>query len=945
MRTRKPRSANVRSVSQKISSARRDIKSMLRTLDTLDLEQRELKKVVPSKFQYVPFEGGAESYLKDVEGTTPKQAQFIFGKAVGLKQFWAQTYREFLKVVPEKDAGYAEVASVVLMVIVYNVLTSSASNTFNSDALFKNAIKEIVKEYKESFNKNQDITKAIDAIWALNLDIDSGTTDTFGNATGITSVADSIYPFNGSYIRYLTSILTEDVIKHVKKADFVFKNRNDLYELIASGRYNEEVPSPNLISGITSASALKTWFDKHPEYSLDETYELLARSVDTSALSVIAPSEFNAISRAIKLALDDMESGIIKSGLGTSENLAEMSEFKSRILENVVAKPSMDNIQDIQALLKASTTHIADKTSIESLSAHIFKDVSITEVMNDVATSSAYASNLRPEFFELFDACYRLRTLLVNDYINSVVSPSAKADLEDWLKTNFRGGETLVEKGASSEFEKLANDTLSSALRQVLSIGFTHSDISRASKQVLNALNGLLEGYTDKDAFGIDEESDDIVINSPPVPKFKKDVIEDLLNGGSIDIYDSSANDLSESLYETNEALEDISNLGLERAKENELYGKILKAGNLLQSMIDSILPSALRDPKMRLRDNPALSTMHKVGIGVASYVGTNIGTSLLHRYLPAKVSPHIAEYSLPLVVGGVGGYLAYNGNKDVGIPLLVGAGSSAVMRLMTKNVDHNGAFYKYFLKYAGGAYTAEKIGDNFFALTTTTTESAFVQSDPSNQQNMSVDPNQQNMSVESDQPNMSVAQGQTKGFGRYLSTPVHEPYYVYQPPKRIPASQRIDQYEDIAQTGKVYAGTAGTNGMGRYVPSKAGINDPEVSEMIEHLGNAIPLTSSELHSEGLGRYVSDTVVRATHASALKMQDAGVAEVLKPSDKDPNTSLIRVADLGQPVVEEQNPSLPHNSYGPTQINYAGNQDVTPSGLFNRGAFYSSLPKN
>jgi len=223
---------------------------------------------------------------------------------------------------------------------------------------------------------------------------------------------------------------------------------------------------------------------------------------------------------------------------------------------------------------------------------------------------------------------------------------------------------------------------------------------------------------------------------------------------------------------------------------------------------------------------------------------------------------------------------------------------------------------------------------------------------------------------------------------GRYVTSPVNPPVYQYDQPVRIPNSV-MEEYVEPTETGRIYAGAAGldkmrrnaagayfptspsvkasmrrmpvdhedevdsapSQGMGRYFAqgvdmSRVNVDDdPEIADMIEHLDAADPLTSEELRREGLSGYVTSTVVRATPASAMKLEEAGVAEILKQSDSEPNTALIRVNDLGQPVSKEYNPSVAVNTgFGPQQINYAGDVADNPSGLFTRGVFSAGFPK-
>lgn len=483
------------------------------------------------------------------------------------------------------------------------------------------------------------------------------------------------------------------------------------------------------------------------------------------------------------------------------------------------------------------------------------------------------------------------------------------------------------------------------------------------------------------------------------------------------------------------------------------------------------------------------MSTLHKVGLGVGAYVGTNVVTSVAQRLVNSEGATtggkyYAAEYAPAAIVGGVGAYfIAKEKNHDVGIPLIAGAAGSVVARMAARKVDQNGALYKYFLKYAGGAWSGEMIGDKTFGASTAVAPAPLpnqadvdlynlmtefntlskkavekhgedIVNQPFAQayaaagtafQKVVVDPKAQTLGlngsatpeeraafttaataaieamkaaglsgipkksklpkhasvgrVNTDEnyeevlrerqlqenraraaqrnASRSASQRAKKSMGKYVTSSINPPVYQYEQPVRIPDSV-MEQYVEPTETGRIYSGAAGffptdpkvaqrmqrmpvdhehesepahSNGMGRYFAQGVDMSrvnadhDPDVEEMIEHLDAADPLTSEELKREGLSGYVTSTVVRATPASAMKLEEAGVAEILKQSDSEPNTALIRVNDLGQPVSKEYNPSVAVNTgFGPHQINYAGDVADDPSGLFTRGIFSSGFPK-
>jgi hypothetical protein len=90
---------------------------------------------------------------------------------------------------------------------------------------------------------------------------------------------------------------------------------------------------------------------------------------------------------------------------------------------------------------------------------------------------------------------------------------------------------------------------------------------------------------------------------------------------------------------------------------------------------------------------------------------------------------------------------------------------------------------------------------------------------------------------------------------------------------------------------------------------------------------------------------VNETIIRATPASAQKLQNAGVADAVGQSSVVPNSYLMKIGTTGEegPITPEYNPSLPSGVFAPQQIEPAQYSESVASGLFSRGAFASRLP--
>ncbi len=159
-------------------------------------------------------------------------------------------------------------------------------------------------------------------------------------------------------------------------------------------------------------------------------------------------------------------------------------------------------------------------------------------------------------------------------------------------------------------------------------------------------------------------------------------------------------------------------------------------------------------------------------------------------------------------------------------------------------------------------------------------------------------------------------------GLGKYVSTHMHDPFYSYNPPTEL----TFGQAEKMLQQGYQLAGY-------------------DHQEAMEILQTAQPLGAHELQAEGLGGYVNETIIRATPASAQKLQNAGVADAVGQSSVVPNSYLMKIGTTGEegPITPEYNPSLPSGVFAPQQIEPAQYSESVASGLFSRGAFASRLP--
>ena len=928
---RRKGSSNTAQVEKQLAVARREVDRMLNYLASVDRDVgRTASKKQPAKYQKAPFKGGAESLIQDIEAVTAKNMKFAFGRTKGMKSVIADVYRELSNDLPEELNSFSAVGADVFGAIAYSVLNVLPQGELP-------VLKEVKSKYIAKLTSDNSIAEAVKAV--QNVQFNDGTSAVPNMVTiksVITRQADLIYPYSMSYIKYLDAMVSKDVLDQDKKARFIFSNYDTMYSTVVSDPPPVTVPMPNILDSNLSPrnyNGVKGFFKNFSEYSLDDTFKYLSRVAGRSSVRVLDRTELNAIKQGIIANFNSIESSIKKAGLGTSENLSEVRDLKSRVLACVKSNPSIEDIKELKLLLEQAVLDTAINT-VEALGTRTIFSRDLIDIFKGSGTLSAEETSANSSF-KAIDS-------LATEYMSLVLQTGDIDTVEKFIKAQVTNISDL-RVGISSELTSFIETQFKNTLKAVKKVVGT--DTYTQPELTTEALNGLLVGYVDGTVFSTTGTgSTGAQIDVDVDVKLIDVVAEDLANGGSLDIINLTSGDIVST--ETNLALDDIERTNPQRQSFDKIYKLVLRVAEVLQERLDATLTIAMRDPSLKMRKNPALSTMAKVGVGSGAFVGTHALTALTQRLVNSDgqtsgLKYHASEYTPPALVAGLGLYLHYkaDSHQDFGMPLVGGALASVVIREATRRISRDSVLHKYFLKYVG-VKPAELIGDKTFGsapavvpeiapATATTPATA------------------------------TATENGTNGFGQYVSAPIVDPQYVYQPPIRVPASI-TNSYTSPAETGRIYSGTAG---LGRYfsttdqplqhhqvdqehdLKALRDSNDPELDELVEGLGLADPLTSSELHSEGLGRFVNDTVIMATDNSAMKLQDAGVVEVLKNSDSMPNMALIRVLDGGQPVAHEANPSMPTNQwYGPQQISPAQNVAVAPSGIFSQGVFNSQLPK-
>lgn len=114
------------------------------------------------------------------------------------------------------------------------------------------------------------------------------------------------------------------------------------------------------------------------------------------------------------------------------------------------------------------------------------------------------------------------------------------------------------------------------------------------------------------------------------------------------------------------------------------------------------------------------------------------------------------------------------------------------------------------------------------------------------------------------------------------------------------------------------------------------------IAQLDAAIARAKRLSPSEKASEGIGDMHHIEVVLATPSTCRMAEDAGVGMSLGRSRKNPQTELLALEVEGDNGLLDVHPArqygVPQGSLENAKIRHAQNIDVTPNGLFNRGAF-------
>jgi hypothetical protein len=963
---------NLRSIQQIIQQAKRD---------SVERTGGELMGKMPPMFVSVPTSviGGAESYFQEIASATPRAFNNIFGKNKGARQIQVEAFKTFEMArdsETQEQLDYITIAASVESVLAYNIcqIVSDISNA-DTSAL----IKVSVSTFQTQFALGKTIIESLEAV--RNVATLSGHSWT-AELGSIPTRGALVYPLNEKFLAARDKAIAKVGISAENKAKFL----QTATALSAYRKYSishapsESVALPKQISDATDATALVKWFKESHQYSLEDTFRYYRDAVN-SIDATKSTRNSAQIQKGLKLLNRAFDEFIVDLRNSMHDDVeSEAQALKREFFDILSEKATADDFLLAElALMQATSTSAlrlsssssVDASTIESLGFNHFSSLDLIDLLNESNDVNVSAADL-----DLWRSWHKIYDLLA-ELRNQALSISDQRKIETALSDALAEVSTLYTgstgfSNVSSDFEKFANDSLKTVAEGIAKSFNTDFDTELSSRgalydkaavgnRLVSVLNAMFKLYTDADVFQ--------VIGVPTLVKFNikytnvqfnEVAIASLAEGDGLDFVVEGSDDFVSKEAEI--ALEQLRFECQSARVPNALYGEIetfiIDGANEFQTVFDALLLEAERDPDMAIFKNEGtLGMWSQIGIGAGAFVGTHAVTALAQRFAnPEGITEgwkyQTAEYLPAALVGAVGGgyYWYKEDRKDIAIPMIGGAIGSVLLRVLTRKFVHSdNIISKTLLKYVG-AKPAELLGDKTFLPRIDLTEAAKVMVDTAKQTSevaSQVLPQLQQTAVDFQNiPSTSPATPSVNGYiddqgysmpaepqmyaapaglGRYMSAPMYDPFWSYNPPTELTYSQAQNALNHGAQL--------------------AGMGDVDLEEVEEILASAQPLSQQEIVSEGLSGYVNEMIIRATPKSAQKLQDASAATMVGQSSLVPNSYLMKIGTTGEEggIIPEYNPSLPSGVFAPQEIDPVNHPDVVTSGLFSRGAFASRLP--
>ena len=1032
--TRKAKSVATLDVERKIASSKKTLQDVQRIIDQAKKEERtrqggELIGKIPTMFLSVPTSviGGAEQYFQEILSSVPKAFNYLFGGNKGARQIQIEMFRAFERsrdIETQEQIDYITLASSVGVLVAYH-LSQAISGL--SDANILLAVKEAIADYQAEFSAaNGTIKSALDKV--INYDrvpVGGSTRVKISVATGISRLDGLIYPLNPGFISARDKMQAKNLLSANAKADFLLKTE----VLNAYRRYaikhlpGDSVALPSQLVG--NKANLVTWFKNSPQYSLENTFKYYKEAFNAQSGTRSAHRQ-QAIKEGIRVLKKSFDQFIeaLRDSLYGSDSVSEAIELKNNFLDAVTENATADDFVIANLLLQqaksASPLGPAGTVDIAAMGYNTLSNLDLIDLLAESDADKVSASDR-----DVWDAFQKIESL-TSDLNSEVLTTSEKDRLEDALATARSEIASSPLDNVTTEFKKNANDALDDLLSNIvttfntgfdaeLKAGGKLNDQPKVGKLIADALSEIFAPYI---------KSGKAVTATTTATDFTK------LVQGSVQFSDASILSLAEgdSLDFFNEATDEFASRDVELCIE-ELRAAMIKAGlgslfsEIENYVVDSAIESQVmfdafhfemeRDPDVAIFNNPALSMGMQAGLGVGALIGTHAVTALAQRLANSEGKTsggafYAAESIPALLAIGAGAYHWHQDRQDIAIPVIGGAIGSVLLRVLTRKFNTSA------LRYIG-AGPAAIIGDKTFGYDSWSAVSAgqpqalsgfgdyldvglIHQIDPQfsgyiGDDGLSGyigDDGLSGITYSGDDSLIGTVdvgsipaqnwsmQGLDRGddlhgLGRYVDTPIHDPFYTYTPPTQT----SFEQASAGMHIPQMYAAPAGYDaGLSGYVESP--IHDPfwtynapteisfnQASRMMEQgggpnaayagydedvadiLSDAQPLTSQEIMQEGLHGYVTDMILKVSPASASKLQNAGAGHVVGQSRTTPGALLMRIAAGGEegPIRPEYNPSLPSGTFRPQQIEPAHDEEIVTSGLFSRGAFASRLPSS
>lgn len=1032
--TRKAKSVATLDVERKIASSKRTLQDVQRIIDQAKKDERsrrggELVGKIPAMFLSVPTSviGGAEQYFQEILSSVPKAFNYLFGRNKGARQIQIEMFRAFERsrdIETQEQIDYITLASSVGVLVAYH-LSQAVSGLSSADILL--AVKEAIADYQAEFcSANGTIKSALDKVINYNRTPVGGSAPVkISVATGISRLDGLIYPLNPGFISARDKMQAKNLLTANAKADFLVKTE----VLNAYRRYaikhlpKDSVALPSQLVG--NKTALVNWFKNSPQYSLEDTFKYYKEAFNAQSGSRSAHRQ-QAIKEGIRVLKKSFDKFVeaLRDSLYGSDSVSEAIELKNNFFDVVTENAVADDFVIANLLLQqaksASPLGPAGSIDIAAMGYNTLSNLDLIDLLAETNASNVSAADR-----DVWDAFKKIEDL-TNDLNTEILSTSEKDRLENALAEARSEIAASPLDNVTTEFKKSANDALDDLLSNIVSTfntGFA-SELSsggqlnnqpKVGKLIADSLNEIFAPYLKTGrAFTAQTTATNFTRLTQGSVQFSDASILSLAEGDSLDFFNEATDEFASRDVELN-----VEELRAEMIKVgrgslfSEIENYIVDSAIEAQVIFDAFHFEMERDPDIAIFNNPALSMGMQAGLGVGALVGTHAVTALAQRLANSEGKTsggafYAAESIPALLAIGAGAYHWHQNRQDIAIPVIGGAIGSILLRVLTRKFNSSA------LRYIG-AGPAAIIGDKTFGYDSWSevskgepkalsgfgdyldtglihqTDSAFsgyigddglsgyIGDDGLSGITFSGDDSligtvdvgslpMQNWSMQ------GLDHGDDlHGLGRYVDTPIHDPFYTYTPPTET----SFEQASAGMHIPQMYAAPAGYDaGLSGYVESP--IHDPfwtynaptevsfdQASRMMQQgggpnaayagydedvadiLADAQPLTSQEIMQEGLHGYVTDMILKVSPTSASKLQNAGAGNVVGQSRTTPGALLMRIAAGGEegPIRPEYNPSLPSGTFRPQQIEPAHDEEIVTSGLFSRGAFASRLPSS